>query len=32
MYATYRDELMVEKGAWKFKRREIVGDIPGPAR
>ena len=30
IYATYRDELVVEDGAWKFKRRQIVGDIPGP--
>jgi uncharacterized protein (TIGR02246 family) len=32
IYATYRDELAVEDGAWKFRRRQIVGDIPGPAR
>jgi len=32
IYATYHDELAVEDGAWKFRRREIVGDIPGPAR
>ncbi len=30
IYATYRDDLVVEDGVWKFKRREIVGDIPGP--
>ena len=30
IYATYRDELARDQGRWKFKRREIVGDIPGP--
>lgn len=31
MLATYRDELVREDGAWKFLRREVQGDIPGPA-
>ena len=30
IYATYRDQLVREDGAWKFKRREVVGDIPAP--
>jgi ketosteroid isomerase-like protein len=29
MFATYRDELVHEDGRWKFKRREVIGDIPG---
>ncbi len=32
IYATYLDELAREDGVWKFRRREIVGDIPGRAR
>jgi 3-phenylpropionate/cinnamic acid dioxygenase small subunit len=32
IFATYRDQLVVEDGIWKFKRREIVSDIPGPPR
>lgn len=31
MLATYRDELLREDGEWKFLRREVQGDIPGPA-
>jgi hypothetical protein len=31
MFATYRDELVHEDGRWKFKRREVIGDIPGRA-
>jgi hypothetical protein len=31
IFATYRDELVLEDGSWKFKRREVIGDIPGPA-
>ena len=29
IYATYKDELVREDGQWKFKRREVIGDIPG---
>ena len=32
LLATYRDEFVREDGTWKFKRREIVGDIPVPRR
>lgn len=32
IYATYRDELVREDGTWKFRRREVVSDIPGPPR
>lgn len=32
IYATYRDELVREDGAWKFRRREVISDIPGPPR
>lgn len=31
MFATYKDEFVVEVGAWKFKRREVILDIPGPS-
>jgi hypothetical protein len=31
IYATYKDELVREEGQWKFKRREVIGDIPGPS-
>jgi uncharacterized protein (TIGR02246 family) len=31
MLATYRDQLVREDGHWKFKRREVRGDIPAPA-
>lgn len=31
MLATYRDALVREDGTWKFQRREVLGDIPGPA-
>jgi len=30
LLATYRDQFVREDGRWKFKRREIVGDIPVP--
>ena len=32
LLATYRDQFVREDGRWKFKRREIVGDIPVPRR
>jgi ketosteroid isomerase-like protein len=31
IFATYNDELVREDGRWKFKRREVIGDIPGPS-
>jgi uncharacterized protein (TIGR02246 family) len=31
IFATYIDELVLEDGRWKFKRREVRGDIPGPS-
>lgn len=31
MFATYNDELVQEDGQWKFQRREVLGDIPGPS-
>jgi len=31
MFATYNDELVLEAGRWLFKRREVLGDIPGPS-
>ena len=30
LLATYHDEFVREDGRWKFKRREIHGDIPVP--
>jgi len=30
LLATYHDEFVREDGRWKFKRREVVGDIPVP--
>jgi hypothetical protein len=30
LLATYRDQFVREDGRWKFKRREIIGDIPVP--
>jgi uncharacterized protein (TIGR02246 family) len=30
LLATYRDQFVREDGRWKFKRREVVGDIPVP--
>ena len=30
LLATYRDQLLREDGRWKFKRREVIGDIPVP--
>ncbi len=31
IFATYKDALIREDGQWKFKRREVIGDIPGPS-
>lgn len=31
IFATYRDEFVREDGRWKFRRREVIGDIPGPS-
>jgi uncharacterized protein (TIGR02246 family) len=31
IFATYNDVLIKEDGRWKFKRREVLGDIPGPS-
>lgn len=31
MWATYNDSFVRENGIWKFKRREVIGDIPGPS-
>lgn len=31
MLATYNDTLVLEDGQWKFQRREVLGDIPGPS-
>jgi uncharacterized protein (TIGR02246 family) len=28
--ATYRDDFVREDGQWKFRRREVIGDIPVP--
>ena len=30
LLATYRDEFVREDGRWRFKRREVIGDIPVP--
>jgi len=30
LLATYRDQFVKEDGRWKFKRREIIGNIPVP--
>jgi len=30
LLATYRDQFIREDGRWKFKRREVIGDIPVP--
>jgi uncharacterized protein (TIGR02246 family) len=30
LLATYRDQFVREDGTWKFKRREVIGDIPVP--
>jgi uncharacterized protein (TIGR02246 family) len=30
LLATYRDEFVREDGRWKFKRREVIGEIPVP--
>jgi uncharacterized protein (TIGR02246 family) len=30
LLATYRDQFVRENGAWKFKRREVIGEIPVP--
>ena len=30
LLATYRDEFVREDGRWKFKRREVVGEITVP--
>src|SRR5262245_17232800 len=30
LMATYRDEFVREDGHWRFKRREVIGDIPVP--
>jgi len=30
LLATYRDQFVREDGRWKFKRREVVGEIPVP--
>ncbi|HKE87956.1 MAG TPA: nuclear transport factor 2 family protein [Vicinamibacterales bacterium] len=32
LLATYRDEFVREDGTWKFKRREVIGEIPVPRR
>jgi len=28
--ATYKDDFVREDGQWKFRRREVIGDIPVP--
>ena len=30
LLATYRDEFVREDGKWKFKRRQVIGEIPVP--
>jgi uncharacterized protein (TIGR02246 family) len=30
LLAEYRDELVKEDGQWKFRRRQIIGEIPVP--
>jgi len=30
LLATYRDQFVREDGRWKFKRREVIGEIPVP--
>lgn len=30
LLATYRDQFVREDGTWKFKRREVIGEIPVP--
>lgn len=30
LLATYRDQFVREDGKWKFKRREVIGEIPVP--
>ena len=30
LLATYRDQFVREDGKWKFKRREVIGEIPAP--
>jgi hypothetical protein len=30
LLATYRDQFVREEGRWKFKRREVIGEIPVP--
>ena len=32
LLATYRDQFVREDGKWKFKRREVIGEIPVPGR
>lgn len=32
LLATYRDQFVREDGKWKFKRREVIGEIPVPSR
>lgn len=32
LLATYRDQFVREDGTWKFKRREVIGEIPVPRR
>ena len=31
IFATYKDDLVREDGRWKFKSRQVIGDIPGPS-
>lgn len=32
LLATYRDQFVREDGRWKFRRREVIGEIPVPRR